>query len=123
LVVTVVFRWEGLDHIPLYEGNIFVDNDDHWWGSRCGNTDRLERRIDELSDGVPTCFECLGGVWQYADKYGREPDDGARRLAPRLELRHGREEEAGAASAAQDEASTADQEHAQCSVACRHRAY
>ncbi len=121
--MTVVFRWEGVDHIPLFEGNIFVDNDDHWWGSRCGNTDRLERRTEELSDGVPTCLECLWVIHQYVVKYGRAPDDGARRLARRLELRHGQEEAARAAAAAQDEEGSTDQERAQCPSTCRHRAY
>lgn len=117
--MAVIFRWGDVDHMPLFEGNIFVENDDHWWGSRCGTTDTRERRKAELSIGAPTCLLCIDVVRRYEARYGRGPDDGERRLASRLELNHGQKESADVAATAEAE----DPEHVVCSSACGHRAH
>jgi len=130
--VTVIFRWQGVDHIPLYEGNVFTESDTHWWGSRCGFTDRVVHAINELKVGMPTCLLCMHWMREYALKYGREPALGELRLVPlqsrlaelasRLELKHG-QKESPRGSQDEDEAGRADQEHVVGSSTRCHRTY
>lgn len=71
----VVVQWtDDLWHVPQHERNIFFDNNDKWWGTRC----LLLRTSAEwprakLHYGAPTCFFCIEIIETYKAKYGRYP--------------------------------------------------
>lgn len=67
---------EGLVHVPKCERDVFIENGDHWWNTRCvAEWDVLVSwSLDQLVEGaVITCWWCLVDVLAYKARYGRYP--------------------------------------------------